>query len=158
MACNADILFCVLVLHWVSSKEQKEEASAARSGQGTRATIGSHAHSRRVSTTLVNSKALESGVGVSGDVVPKNVGALGTVVTECKSDVVGRNKASHGLHRGDVQVHEDEVELNNIRVQTIQTREVEVDGEMGRSGSMGTSGSRDEWEGNQKRVVGERMV
>jgi hypothetical protein len=28
MCCNADILFCVLVLHWVTSKEQKEEDSS----------------------------------------------------------------------------------------------------------------------------------
>ncbi|KNG52664.1 hypothetical protein TW65_00083 [Stemphylium lycopersici] len=50
MCCNADILFCVLVLHWVTSKEKSGNTNAAASGEtGATATIGSARGARRTS-------------------------------------------------------------------------------------------------------------
>lgn len=43
MCCNADILFSVLVLHWVTSKDSSSTSSTARSGYGSRSAYTSKA-------------------------------------------------------------------------------------------------------------------
>lgn len=184
MCCNADILFCVLVLHWATSKEQKEDDSVFRSSHGAtgggggvksgggggggahRATIGSYvSRSRRLSSS-------SSGVEKppSSAIVARPDSALdnklikhATITTECKGKTSSMGRSTRhfggaGWDAGEVRqgIREDEVELNNIRVQTIQTREVEVDVERERKMSAGAS-TDDEWVGSRKGVVGERM-
>jgi hypothetical protein len=159
MACNADILFCVVVLHWVTSKEQKEEDSAFRSDSGHMRTVGSaRDRSRRVTVVEVD------GHDEKGLAVATMPAGSGTMTTEIKSNggnhVSTPSGLSRVLHRrgssGDGRLRlglgDDEVELNNIRVQTVYTREVEVDGD-GKSSIGG-----DSWVGSRKGVVGERIV
>jgi hypothetical protein len=54
----------------------------------------------------------------------------------------------------------DEVELNNIRVQTIHTREVEIgdDDDDGRERTESVRSEGEEWVGHERRVVGEGVV
>jgi hypothetical protein len=181
MCCNADILFCVVVLHWVTSKEQKEEDSAFRSrtrdlksgGGGTGSgNVGSRAaRSQRVSAAL-DIDYMEKSASVrrtSTTTVSQSEYAArqtpATIVTECKATPGGvvrtrPRKSSWDATEATLGVRDDEVELHNIRVHTIQTREVEVEGEAEskRSVSMNTDGDGDEWVGSRRGVVGERMV
>lgn len=86
-----------------------------------------------------------------------------TITTECKGQTSPGRSTRHFAGSGwDASEstpgrREDEVELNNIRVQTIQTREVEIEGGAERKMSAGTSVD-DEWVGSRKGVVGQRMV
>jgi hypothetical protein len=183
MCCNADILFCVLVLHWVTSKEQKEEDSAFRSrtrdlksGGGGGGTANGNmssqlGRSRRVSTALEIDEIEKSGslsktgtmtISQSEYAARQN---LTTIITECKAtpgEIVRTRprRSSWDANESNPGVRDDEVELHNIRVHTIQTREVEVDGEAEskRSVSMNTDCEGDDWVGSRRGVVGERMV
>jgi hypothetical protein len=172
MCCNADILFCVVVLHWVTSKEQKEEESAfcshtKASNHNPTATIGSHvARSRRVSTTLEEKPQQEKRPDSALDNALRRPA---TITTECKGKTSVTGGSGRTRHRrggswdaGEAKhgANEDEVELRNIRVQTIQTREVEVDGDVERHASEGasTDGEGDEWVGSRRGVVVERIV
>jgi hypothetical protein len=84
-----------------------------------------------------------------------------TIVTECKA-VPAPSGIVRVLHRRGSSwegnacpgTTEDEVELSNIRVQIIQTREVEGE----RSESESSLGATDEWMPSRKGVLGERMV
>jgi hypothetical protein len=170
MCCNADILFCVVVLHWVTSKEQKEEDSLARSSRATgskpgipnNGTIGSNmSRSRRVSLSEVD-REMEKQHAVTANVASlrpdsalnNHIHRAATITTECKS--------AKQLQSGGFRVHrrgsEDEVELRNIHVHTIQTREVEgdVDESLNHSTSGSTSGDGDAW--SRRGVVVERIV
>jgi hypothetical protein len=199
MCCNADILFCVLVLHWVSNKEPKEGESAFRSASrdgcaaigpvGVGMVGSGRARSWRVSLAknklddVETSKSVESKSSkTAGTTVhplshshtppyqpsEPSLQALdtalrmpATIVTECKA-VPAPSGIVRVLHRrgssweGNARpgTTEDEVELNNIRVQIIQTREVEGE----RSESESSLGATDEWMAGRKGVVGERMV
>jgi hypothetical protein len=178
MCCNADILFCVIVLHWVTSKEEKEESAARSYGatgsnQPHTATIGSHmSRTRRVSITEVEREIEKQKSAVATNVVPvrpdsalnnNNLGRQTTITTEIKST------SPHGTYKKyraewDAEPRkgqkEDEVELRNIRVQTIHTREVEVDGERGSSHDAGasTDGEVDGDGWSRRAVVVERIV
>ncbi|KAH7095076.1 hypothetical protein FB567DRAFT_20009 [Paraphoma chrysanthemicola] len=209
MVCNADILFCVLVLHWVSSKEQKDEDSAfrSRSGDGNAAnagkapvgvgTIGSNrSRSRRVSLDMEfpmdderGTKACEADVSKSMEMSIKTLeGAQvhvreetlthqpsnaslqslqtalrmpATITTECTAEPVPSGIISVFHRRGSSWddnaqpgIREDEVELNRIHVETIQTREVEGK----RSQSENSLDDGCEWVESRKGVVGEGMV
>lgn len=189
MCCNADILFCVLVLHWATSKEQREDDSAFRSsnvatggGGGVkssnggaaagahRATIGSYvSRSRRLSSSDGIEKSPSTVVNVTrpDSALDNKLVKHATITTECKgktSSTTGRGTHHFGVGGWDASearrgIREDEVELNNIRVQTIQTREVEVDTDRERERKMSAGASTDdEWVGSRKGVVGERMV
>jgi hypothetical protein len=176
MCCNADILFCVVVLHWVTSKEQKEEDSAFRSGTGNlkgavgTGTIGSHAiRSHRVSVTLASDETGKSAVNTTTSSVSHadslTLHRPATITTECKATPGGVVRTRYRRSSWDANdakpgVRDDEVELHNIRVHTIQTREVEVDGEAegARCESVHTDREMDDWMASRKGVVGERMV
>ncbi|KAH7393967.1 hypothetical protein DE146DRAFT_112745 [Phaeosphaeria sp. MPI-PUGE-AT-0046c] len=180
MCCNADILFCVLVLHWVTSKEQKEEDSAFRSsnaatggvgvkssgGGGHTATIRSYASkSRRTSLREGVEKSANVNVVVTrpDSALDNGLNKHATITTECKGKTSPGRSTRHFAGSGwDASeprsgIREDEVELNNIRVQTIQTREVEVDVETERKMSAGAS-TIDDWVGSRRGVEGERIV
>lgn len=197
MCCNADILFCVVVLHWVSNKEQRSEESLARSAVGMPGvgTVGSNRSKNQRISTLVREEEEKRigdygpGASVVGRGTPTTTSTITTatiskpaqsskshhhphptMTTECKSSP---HHSVHGAPSGLIRVlHrrgssfdvdrtgklEDEVELNNIRVQTIHTREVEIEGEGKRSVSASSDGGDGEWVGSRKGVVGERMV
>jgi hypothetical protein len=179
MCCNADILFCVLVLHWVTSKEQKEEDSLARStgAAGSKAnhtaTIGSHmSRSRRVSITVVEEeleKANSNGVKRPDSAMNNRLNVPATITTECisakKDSPSGFTRYRRGneweVNEPGKGQREDEVELRNIHVHTIQTREVEVGREAERDGSHSAAASADEdgdaWS-RRGVVVVERMI
>lgn len=156
----------------MTSKEQREGDSAFRSGSGGggRAhppTIGSHVvRSRRMSATNDGvEKAGSAAVSVKRpeSALENRLAKHATVTTECKGKTsMGRGARHFGgagwdASEGSPGIREDEVELNNIRVQTIQTREVEIDSERERKMSAGAS-TDDEWMGSRKGVVSQRMV
>ncbi|KAF2650765.1 hypothetical protein K491DRAFT_782398 [Lophiostoma macrostomum CBS 122681] len=117
MCCNADILFSVLVLHWVTQID--DEKSTHNSSNGTAhgrpdicSSRGGIPVSRRGSTNIWSgSKRLSDGAG--------NKKVMGTLVTECKAvKMPGRGRDS-----------EDEiVEMNQITVRTEHKTEIEIDG------------------------------
>ncbi|KAF2827431.1 hypothetical protein CC86DRAFT_290120 [Ophiobolus disseminans] len=173
MICNADILFCVIVLHWMSSREHKAEDPAwSGSGvvrpKGPAGTVGSNRdRSRRVSALVrdvveAEKRSLHSSSGRI--TAPTKTLAPSGVVTECKGvapsgfiRVLHRRGSSWDGSAGRSLRGEDEVELNNIRVQTVHTREVEIEAGAKRWASV-SSGGGDRWVGSQKGVVGERIV
>lgn len=82
-----------------------------------------------------------------------------TIITESKSDTTGQTSRM-GLPRAGSSWdgrkrswRDDEVELHNIRVETIQTVEIEK-----RRSESKSSADGDEWVGSAKRVIGERIV
>ncbi|KAI4927381.1 hypothetical protein J4E85_005892 [Alternaria conjuncta] len=213
ICCNADILFCSLVLHWVTSKDKTMMTTDATSGTGGE-NIGSRhgttSHQRRqskliygdnteeklrseiitikgmadVSPTGGNSISISSSRTNSGansrrpslNVFPCSINThnphhnnrpqtsprlvLSSVTTECKSSSPPSKfrAPSRGMYRTPTREEfGDEVELNNIRVQTIHTREVEIDEEgRERTGSVRSEG--DEWVGHERRVIGDGVV
>jgi hypothetical protein len=116
MCCNADILFCVLVLHWVTSHDRPT----------THPSTHDMTDKRRSRTLVMESLATNSGCDKE-HVEDRQV----RITTECMSEPLGgrqsrpgrvvRNKS--GMWDGDEGG--DEVELRKIHVVTCQTREVE---------------------------------
>jgi hypothetical protein len=176
--CNADILFCISVLHWVTSKERNgEEGSVTRSTgmskggiRSTRAgnpmTIGSQTTRSNRMSTIVDAHEKDGPIKFTvtspeGKSVSGNRGPA-TITTECVAGS-GRHLGGSSWDAVDARagVREDEVELNNIHVHTIQTREVEIDGDIERktSGSSSTVGELDDaWVASRRGVVVERLV
>jgi hypothetical protein len=209
MCCNADILFCVVVLHWVTSKDKTTVTTNPQSGAGG-GTIGSSSgtrsrqrrHSKMLSGDGTDEKMSEiiTIKGISDDshntnsnstsnsrrpslnVFPCSTNThnphhhhhhhhraqpsprilLSSVTTECKSSSPpSRIRApSRSLYRTPTREEfGDEVELNNIRVQTIHTREVEIDDDNhGRERTESVRSEGEEWVGHERRVVGEGVV
>ncbi|KAH3910781.1 hypothetical protein HBI56_188250 [Parastagonospora nodorum] len=184
--CNADILFCTSVLHWVTSKERQDEDSLARSNGYTagktggnggnpngygNGTLRSHI-SRRVSISDVDREMdKKNGLSTTSTVSPEKgisnpLQRPAVITTECKSatPVAGAfSKYRRGSEWDEEPLKgrkEDEVELRNIHVHTVQTREVEIDGEhersMSHSAGASTDGETDAW--SRRGVVVERMV
>lgn len=124
MCCNADILFCVLVLHWVTSHDRPTTHPSTQ-----------NATDKRRSRTLgVGSLATNSGCA------KEHVeDAKACVTTECVGEPLDARQSRPGLavrNKSDMWYGEesgDEVELRKIHVVTCQTREVE--GKMSRSRS-----------------------
>jgi hypothetical protein len=207
MCCNADILFCVLVLHWVTSKDKQNVSTSPQSDAGFN-TTGSRSvtrsDQRRSSKMIYDDGTDEKEIeiitikGLSDDgtqntnsannsrnnsgsnsrrpslnVFPTTMSnnphhrpqtsphlVISGVTTECKSSSSpSRFRApSRGLYRTPTREEfGDEVELNNIRVQTIHTREVEI-GDDGRGRTESVRSDGDEWVGHERRVVGEGVV
>ena len=207
MCCNADILFCVLVLHWVTSKDKQTVSTSPQSDAGFN-TTGSRSVTRsdqRRSRKMIyddgtdeketeiitikglsdddtqNKNSANNSRNNSGsnsrrpslNVFPTAMSnnphhrpqtsprlVISGVTTECKSSSSpSRFRApSRGLYRTPTREEfGDEVELNNIRVQTFHTREVEIDDDgRGRTESVRSEG--EEWVGHERRVVGEGVV
>lgn len=151
--CNADVLFCVAVLHWASSKDDKPESSTnATTAHGKTGGVGTvdskYYKSRHVSMLGKSQHDTEKGTALSGvNTIP---GAI--ITTDC---IGGSSWDGSDGRRG---FKDDEVELNHIRVQTVQTIEIEGDSEGKRSASDTSSEGGDDWVGNRRVVVGERIV
>lgn len=184
--CNADILFCTSVLHWVTSKERQDEDSIVRSnGYGPGKTGGNPTNpngygngtlrshiSRRVSISDVDREMdRKNGLSTTSTGSPEKglsnpLQRPAIITTECKSatPVAGAfSKYRRGSEWDEEPLKgrkEDEVELRNIHVHTVQTREVEIEGEtdrnMSHSAGASTDGETDAW--SRRGVVVERMV
>jgi hypothetical protein len=124
MCCNADILFSVLVLHWVTQVDSargstgtgssRQNASADNDRPGT-ATIHGVPRARHESTDIIDSSALWP--NRNGELDSKSM-PLGVITTECKGISMHQNMGS-----------EDQImELHKIRVHTKHTREIEIGG------------------------------
>lgn len=174
MCCNADILFCVVVLHWVTSKEQRDEDSAFRSTTKDVIERDNVDKSRQVTSLKIEESPDSFGPPDNNKALfhTRSGPMVGTITTEIKS--VPQSSTQGGiiraLHRrgsGDDAsdskiVLRDEVEMNHIRVQhTIHTREMDADederGDRNESVTTSTDG-RDDWMQSGKGVVGERIV
>ncbi|ORY00878.1 hypothetical protein BCR34DRAFT_494304 [Clohesyomyces aquaticus] len=140
MCCNADILFSVLVLHWVTSLDGNRSLTSSHPQSGVGAT-GSRTTGgvqvQRGSTFLSNSHArpnsphnLKDGqghkFGTAVNVWPdhEQIAAhkkgMGMVTTECLGSVHGERERSGS---------QDEImEMHKITVKTEHVREVEIDG------------------------------
>ncbi|RYN84462.1 hypothetical protein AA0117_g1213 [Alternaria alternata] len=210
MCCNADILFCVIVLHWVTSKDKQTVTTDPHSGYGN-GTIGSRSGTRsdqrrnskmtygertnEKKTEIITIKGISENSQNSNSINSTNASRNNSgsssrrpslnvfptvmssnphhrpqtsprlmpsgVTTECKSSSPTQSRLrapSRGLYRTPTREEfGDEVELNNIRVETIHTREVEIeDDRRERTESVRSDG--EEWVGHERRVVGEGVV
>jgi hypothetical protein len=184
--CNADILFCTSVLHWVTSQERQSEDSIVRSngygpgkhsghggngngyGNGTlRSQLSRHVSIRDTDREMDRKNGLTTTSAVSIEKgLPNPLQRPAVITTECKSSTPVSGAFSK-YRRGNEWDEEplkgrkdDEVELRNIHVHTVQTREVEVEGEadrnMSHSAGASTDGDTDAW--SRRGVVVERMV
>jgi hypothetical protein len=141
MCCNADILFCVLVLHWVTSHDRPTTLPS------THATVDGKRCSRALGTDSASAKEQAGGGQVR-------------VKTECVGESLDGGYSRPGrVVRKKEGVCEgaeggDEVELSKIHGWDCQTREVEG-GRM--SGGGGASISEDgHWA--EDKISVERMV
>lgn len=110
MCCNADILFSVLVLHWVTQIDRNPSSTSTASQP--QFSIANNTNSRNV---LIGPCQLNSWSG--GSVVAEPQKALGSMTTECRAARQERRRESD----------EDIVELGGIHVHTETTTDVEVD-------------------------------
>lgn len=101
MCCNADILFSVIILHWVTAIDSSRNPSGS-----THAALGERSKGSQVG------KANRSSVAWSAN-RSENRRTQGVVTTECIANVNDPGS---------------DIELDKIRVQTEQIREVEIDG------------------------------
>lgn len=177
MCCNADILFCALVLHWVSSQDKVTNSIIQNSGASYNRSQDRTATPHRFSIALELDKHIEEGPeehvqenrGNSLSIYPfdtrveqpqQALKLPNKIVTECKSNATpSRMKTGLSLQTkmsssnvSKMEKDEDEMELRNIRV----TREVEVDPDMGKRGD--SEDAEDEWVGVERSVVGEKIV
>jgi hypothetical protein len=117
MCCNADILFCVLVLHWVTSHDRPTTLPS------THATADGKRCSRTLGTASLATDSVSAKEQAGGGQV--------RVKTECVGESLDGRQSRPGRvvrKKGDMWDGEeggDEVELRKIHVLTYQTREVE---------------------------------
>jgi hypothetical protein len=148
MCCNADVLFSVVVLHWVTQVDRPSGGSASRSQRGT---------ARMASAVDGKSRGVDAGVvkswtGSRGALAGNKAAA--TMTTEIKAAPAGRGEGAH---------EEDTVELRGIRVQTEQIREVqETDQEHDHDAQSEASTNEGGYDmgkyAAERRVVAEKMV
>lgn len=185
MCCNADILFCVIVLHWVTAKDKPSSYASTHASRANTVT-GTHdlANGPRRSVMIVPEKrdsslakeeVVQFGAGADGEVAlvwpydshhepagPEAARLPGSVTTEIHSApqaARGKNRNGRVLHRTRNEDDEgDEVELRNIHVH----REVCIDSgcssEAERLGGQGTRRSVEDAWGVQRSVSAEKMV
>lgn len=115
MLCNADIMFCVLVLHWVTQIDTPTKSSSANSNpNGSKGnTNGSHANhdggrAQRESFNLWPSK---------NEADTKSKKLQGTITTECMGT----------KHPSGRESQDSIVEMHKITVRTEQVQEIEID-------------------------------
>lgn len=145
MCCNADILFCVMVLHWVTSHDRPTTHPSTTDEANRHRTAGTLSFATDKATTDRNS-IIAGSATVDRKIWPfsEPVEDPDTcITTECVSEPLERGRRV--LHKKSTiwegEEGGDEVELKKIHVKTCQTMEVE-EGKISRSGS--GSGSEDE--------------
>lgn len=145
MCCNADILFCVLVLHWVTQVDRNPGGSSSQSQGGT-GHVGS----------VTDSKGGGGGDGAAKSWTGRGSGMgdgrtlAGTMTTEIRA-VPGKRE----------EREEDTIELRGIRVQTERVQEVhesigERDHDARSEGSMNEGGYGQY--AAERKVVAEKIV
>lgn len=107
MCCNADILFCIVMLHWVTQVDRLSGNSSNRSQGGT--------HKASVTESkLAVAGTIKEWKGSRIGLTEPTKALAGTMTTEIKA-VPLQGRRNHG---------EDAIELRGIRVQTERTQEV----------------------------------
>ncbi|KAF2466504.1 uncharacterized protein BDR25DRAFT_293412 [Lindgomyces ingoldianus] len=144
MCCNADILFSVLVLHWVTANDSNRSVSGSSPGNFTDRLDSIHRSSNFPGVSSNTTPRRESVQVWSGKRSMDQNRIGGVVTTECMG--VAASKDGRGS--------EDEImEMHTITVKTEHTREVEVDGQSE------TQSSRSEFRNMTERAVStEKMV
>lgn len=107
MCCNADILFSVLVLHWVTATDSTRNPSGS-----VHAALGERSEGSQLGKANRSSMVLSASRS-------ENRRTQCVVTTECVANTKDLGS---------------DIELDKIRVQTEQTREVEIDGRSDNSG------------------------
>lgn len=122
MCCNADILFSVLVLHWVTQIDSMKSNST-----NTNSVTASRAHASAIPPThdpnngflRIPKTSVQIWAGDrTSEVDGKKAKIAGTTTTECYAGKKGDNGRED---------QEEIVEMHKITVRTEQTQEVEVD-------------------------------
>jgi hypothetical protein len=115
MLCNADIMFCVLVLHWVTQIDAPGKSSSANSnGTGKNNPTGGSSANHAVGR--VRRESLQIWPGKSESDV-KNNKMQGTITTECMG-------VKHSSGR---ESQDSIVEMHKITVRTDHVQEIEID-------------------------------
>ncbi|KAF2011651.1 hypothetical protein BU24DRAFT_286310 [Aaosphaeria arxii CBS 175.79] len=118
MCCNADILFCVLVLHWLTQSDSSRTGSTNGSNHAAGDQENPHPNFSRFSIRQPTRPRPASLPGWAARRLtePRKI-LSGTITTECRSDP-----------QPEVRKSEDPnfLELHAIRVDTEQTREIEM--------------------------------
>jgi hypothetical protein len=118
MCCNADILFSVLVLHWVTEVDRSPNSSSAQSGNQRSNAALSHAGDDTKKSQLGSQLGAPRSVRHSLNMRNNSKGLGSTMTTE----IVALPS------KGRQDSYDDDVELRGqIRVHTERTQEVEVD-------------------------------
>jgi hypothetical protein len=117
MCCNADILFCVLVLHWVTSHDRPTTLPS------THATADGKRCSRTLGTASLATDSASAKEQAGGGQVRVKTECVGVPLDGGQSRSGRVVRKSEGTWDGDEGG--DEVELRKIHVLTCQTREVE---------------------------------
>ena len=183
--CNADTLICITVLHWATSKEDQDQSSTARSTRGAASNKPREIGTGMKGSAMPRNKHMHLDDDKAGDKLPMDMtmhvqGAAAArenalnkslepavITMECMSDKMSptSNAFAHYRRRSEWNTEakegqmDDEIQLRNIHVQTVQTMEVqgpERDRERSFSASASTDREADEW--SRKTVVVERMV
>jgi hypothetical protein len=112
MCCNADILFSVLVLHWVTQVDRTPNSSSVHSNIRSKTVVSTVGGDKRLSQ-LGSPRSVRH--SLNGKTNLK--GTRSTMTTEIKAIPAEERRGSD----------DDAMELRGIRVQTERTTEVEVD-------------------------------
>ncbi|KAF2000344.1 hypothetical protein P154DRAFT_200776 [Amniculicola lignicola CBS 123094] len=138
MCCNADVLFSVVVLHWVTQIDNRPSATSTHSaGPRTNHTSQGMPRSRRGSTSWTEHGTVEQ--------TNQGLKFASTMMTECAA---GGDKSAVGDGRGS---EDDILELREIRVRT--DHKVEFDGASIREDSLTSMRAQSE-----RGVSAEKMV
>jgi hypothetical protein len=113
MCCNADILFSVIVLHWVSQVDRTPNTSTAHSNARSNPVLSTAGGDAKISQ-LGTPRSVRHSLNIMNNA--KSIGS--TMITEIKANPVAKRRGSDD---------DDVVELRGIRVQTERTQEIEID-------------------------------
>lgn len=114
MCCNADVLFSVLVLHWVTSKDKASTASSNETHTGY---ISSQARRTKLSSSRADDSVVDKlGVFSSGK------GGLGSVTTHISAQDLKRERVKESI---ELTGRERSFPLDRIKVQVGRSVQVE---------------------------------
>ena len=120
MCCNADVLFSVLVLHWVTSKDKTSTTSSNETHTGY---IGSQTQRTKLSSSRGNGSVVDKlGVFSSGK------RGVGSVTTHISAQDLKRERVDDSI---ELKGRERSFPLDRIKVQVGQSVESEPRSEVG---------------------------
>jgi hypothetical protein len=136
MCCNADVLFSVLVLHWVTSKDSSSTSSTARSGYGTRSAYTSKAGN-------TTNKLERFGYGTGSRSAGKSTGVT-THISALRPGKGDEDEEIQMVDRGAAHGEDRKGQpMGRITVQVEQVVEIEREDGNGRGSDASTTNSED---------------